>query len=186
MAMNASVTGENQIDRDPSAEEVVKEAIGYLDLLLATKMQELLENSAKAKMSPEQTMSAALAIQDLALSMAAQVDKVMLEMAKSSEDFSPRTLSASVLRLELEEVPELRIIFNGRKKQLASKVFDAKRVADLVLINDGKLIADILKIWMVGDAKMIVLLELYLRRKLPIDRLMTVNDRALFDKVSKE
>lgn len=169
-----------------SSEETIREVVSYLDQVFARKIQELLEEAARVKLNSGDAVSAALAIQDLALSMAAQVDKVMLDMAKASEDFSPRSLSASVLRLDLEEIPELRIIFNGRKKQLASKGFDAKRVADLVMINDGKLIADILKIWMVGDPKMVVLLELYLRKKLPIDRLMTENDRALFDKVSKE
>lgn len=186
MAVDLIHIGEADLDESPSSAEIISEATQYLDLKLATKRRELLEAAAQANLNPTQAVSAALKIQDLALSMVAQIDEVMLELARSSEDFSPKTLSAAVLKLNLESIPDFEIIFRGRKKLLKSKGFDAERISDLLLTHQGKLIMDVMKVWTLGDKRLTQIVELYLRKNLPIGRLLAPADLTLFNRLSKE
>ncbi len=181
-----SNTGEKDIDKKPSSGEVVEEAVNYLNSLLAAKMQELIASAEQAKLTPEQTISVALKIQDLALSMCAQVDEVMLKMATESADFSPRILSAEILRMNLADIPEFRIIFSGRKKSLRTKGFNVHKVYELVTVYEGKLSMDVMKIWMLADKRLTQIVELYLRKNLPIGKFLMPEDKALLDRVSKK
>lgn len=179
-------TEEKDTDKKPSSTKVMEEAVDYLETLLTGKIQELLRSSAQAKLTPREAISAALKIQDLALSMCAQVDEVMLKMATESADFSPSILSAEVLNMDLEHIPEFRIIFSGKKKALRAQGFDAKRIHDLMQISEGELIMDVAKVWMLGDKRLIQIVELYLRKSLPIGRVLMPEDQALLERIKRK